>query len=427
MSETMIGTQLAEEAASPDDCIRREAAKQLKNAGLGALPFLARLVKDPNDFIRMEAKASVYALAKEYGDKEQGGLEAARLGMQAAWDQNLVVRLSAWAGLKQLPRELLAKAYAAPVPEPGYGIDCLNRNQVPIKDGPIQCHLCIAILATPGFEHLMDMCLQSLKKNGGLEGHDYTVVAFMPGADQACRDVCRRYGAVCLEPLSLVAPHASMKGMIYSLHRWVDAKCYLSLEPDMLVIGSLANIVDQVLADREDRLFAVPSLVTLNARDHALRETGRWEPEKDGFLQTFITNCFAGDGDDVKFLLGDREPQTRVFCNGGLFLGNREALRRVEEQILSLQPFASLWIDTGHVHWREEMVWNIAYNLAGNIAPLPKSYNHELPAQESGLFYDADADEYGPAPFPHPVHVLHFMGAMKEQMPRYMEAYGMED
>ncbi|MBV9852075.1 MAG: hypothetical protein JO250_20610 [Armatimonadetes bacterium] len=430
----MIDPRLAEAASSANDVARLEAARRLADAGPAGLPLLRALVTDRNDFVRQAAKAAVYTVARDHAD-----LEAARLGLEVAADNNLHLRVTAWQGLKALPRDLIAAAYEPPTPVPGHGIDCLSRNQVPTAAGPLRdprtggprrCHVCVALVATPGFEGLLDMCLRSLKKNGGLEGLDHTLLAFMPGADDACRQVCRRHGALCVEPLSLVPPHASMKGMLYSLHRWVDARCYLCLEPDMLVLGPLRPLLERALAGRRGRLYAVPNLPSLRAQDAArragaLREGGAGDPD----LQAWITQCCGGDGGDVRFLLGERTVRPRLFANAGLFLGDREALARVEAQILAMQPFASLWIDTGYVHWRDEMVWNLAYSLAGNAVALPKHYNYEPEGEMEegmldGLRRDPETGRYAPALAPGQASVFHFVGAAKAWMPRYLEAYG---
>ena len=411
----MIGTELRTDARSPDDFRRLEAAERLGAAGPGAVPLLRPLVADRNDYVRQAAKTSVYAVAREHGD-----LEAARLGLAAARDPNLHLRATIWRGLKSLPRQLILDAYAPPAPLAGYETDCLDRCRVPVSGGRLKCRVCVAFVATPGFERPLDMCLRSLERNGGLGGLDVACVAFMPGADDACRQVCRRHGAVCVEPLALVPPHASMKGVTYSLPRWVDADCYVSLEPDMLVLGSLREAVENVLADRADRLYAVPNLPAVQAREASLRDGGPWPPD----LQAWVDGHCAGDGDDLRFLLGDRPVRVREFCNAGLFLGSGGAFRRVEAQMLSMRPFASLWIDVGHVHWRDEMVWNVAYSLAGNLAALPKSYNYEPLTELDGLRYDWEGGRYDPAGGRAEARVFHFVGATKAWMPLYMQAHG---
>ena len=406
----MLSNWLVNCATSDNDFDRLDAAIGLKDADPSTIDLLRRLVADPNDFVRLKAKKSVSALAARTGD-----IPITTLGIQSARDNNLHVRIAAWNGLKTIPRDQLRKAFRPPKALPGYEADCLNRNLVPVLGGKIVCNVCIAFVATPGFEHLMDMCIESIERNGGLGHIDHTYVAFMPGANEACREVCLKHGAICVEPLSLIAPHASMKGMIHSIHRWVKANCYISIEPDMLVFSSIADIVDAVLASKTPVQHGVPSYHSIQDRRKAREVNAEWPPD----LQTVIDRRFAGDGLDREFLLGDRSINVPSFCNAGLFAGNAEAFERVEAEILSMQPFAELWIDTAHIYWRDEMVWNMAYGLADNFGELPKMYNWEPTEQSPKDWTDPDTSRGLPFAIPEDVKIVHFIGELKHTMALY--------
>jgi len=281
--------------------------------------------------------------------------------------------------------------------------DCLDRAeiQLPLEIPHAEC--CIATVASAGFESLLDDMLGSLLANGCCTGA--LLVVFCVGDPAAVAPVAAKYGAriVHCKPLQPVA--VSLKSILYSVGRVVEARRFLCIDADMLVVGDLQPVF--ALLD------ACP-----NASIAACREENS---RKYRSLGDAIQRLYLGDPGDVRTILGKGEAAYPLVVNDGLFAGSRAALLSLDSTIRAMREPRE-WMDARpDVPWRNQFLFNLALAKNGCGIELHAAYNFQLNRREVRISRDAGrvrAESKG-----EPVRVVHFNGDGRNKLLEWRGVY----
>src|SRR6185295_6147057 len=163
----------------------------------------------------------------------------------------LVVRTSRWENSHAVWLDPRVDESPAPVT---HLFDSLSRAEMIVPERLPRTERCIATVVSPGFEHLLDDMLGSLYANGCC--NDALVVVFVLNGNDACKRVIAKYKAVAVHCQPRAGLNPMTKAVMYSTARVVDAKHYLCLDADMVVIGDLRPIFATLEALPEGRILA---------------------------------------------------------------------------------------------------------------------------------------------------------------------------
>lgn len=261
----------------------------------------------------------------------------------------------------------------APVtPEPRLA-DCLGRVQIHVPAQPIVARRCIATVVSPGFEPLLDDMLGSVLAHGGCP--DARLVVFAVGAEEECRRVAAKYGATLVECTRTRPVNATVKSVMYSAARVIDAEQFLCLDADMLVLQSL----EPVFAALE----ALPEGSILACRE------GNGDQFAD--VAAVLSGIYGSGPEDVARVTGQDggEGAYPLTVNDGLFAGRRAALLALDGVIRGW-PAAPGWVDERpDVWWRNQAVFNLALAHLRCGVELDGVYNVQLQAQEVEMAWEA--------------------------------------
>jgi predicted O-methyltransferase YrrM len=281
--------------------------------------------------------------------------------------------------------------------------DCLGRVEIGMPPVP-RVGRCIATVASPGFEPLLDDMLGSLCANGAC--NDALLVVFVIDGNSACRRLVSKYHGTLIPCRPLSAVNASSKSVLYSVARVVDAWQFVCLDADMLVLGSLRRLFSAleacpdgtILACREGNGFGLSSL---------------------GFA---LRHIYGGtEFDRRRFFATDEEAAYPLVVNDGLFAGGRAALLALDGVIRGM-PGASAWLDQRvEVSWRNQFVFNLALARLKCGVEIDGGYNVQLNAQNVQLRRAGGriaAEWRG-----RPVRVLHLNGLGRNKYPEWRGLY----
>ena len=188
--------------------------------------------------------------------------------------------------------------------------------------------------------------------------------------------------------------------MLYSVARIIDARKFVCLDADMLVLGGLAPLFAAVEAAPPHSIFACRE-----ANGHGLRD-----------LNHAIHAVYGGRPGDLHRIMNgaSREGNFDLPVNDGLFAGSRGALLALDG-LLRRWPSANAWIDERRdVWWRNQFVFNLALARLRCAVELDPVFNIQLNAQEVDLSADREtalsAHWHGQL-----VRVLHFNGRGRQK------------
>nr|HET6901520.1 class I SAM-dependent methyltransferase [Ktedonobacteraceae bacterium] len=284
-------------------------------------------------------------------------------------------------------------------------VDCLGRAEMTLLYPRPRAKRCIATLASPGFEEMLDDMLGSLYANGGCQ--DALLVVFLLGTNEACEQVAAKYRATLVHCRPHARVNASSKALLYSLARLIDAEQFLCLDADMLVLDNLNPIfaaIDacpegSILACRENNTFSYTNL------EHALR------------------HVYGGQASDIPRLLGKPEGEAAypLVVNDGTFAGGRTALLALDSFIRSL-PYAATWTDLRRdIWWRNQFIFNLALARLRCGIELDPTFNLQLNGQEVQLSY-----QHGRMHalwHDRSVRILHFNGNGRHKYPEWRNLF----
>lgn len=273
--------------------------------------------------------------------------------------------------------------------------DCLHRTEITLPAIPPRAKRCIATVVSPGFETLLDDMLGSLYAYGRCQ--DALVVVFVVGESAECDRVVAKYQAIRIGCRQHAQINPTLKSILYSVARVVDAEQFVCLDVDMLVLGDLHPVFAA--------LDACPDHAILACREG----NGRgWHSFRS--LSHALVTVYGGQETDIHRLLGvaNGEGAYALVVNDGLFAGSRNALLALDGTIRTMCE-ASRWIDENpYIWWRNQFVFNLALAQLHCGVELDPIYNVQLNSHDVE-FHDVDgriqALWYGRA-----VNVAHFNG-----------------
>ena len=144
--------------------------------------------------------------------------------------------------VKNASKEEVAQAWQkvrAIETEPGWELDCLQRVAVQTPDAPIECERALVLVLGPGFEQMCEWMLETLQTFGATpEAH--IILFCIDSSYQRLSGIENRVPNVTrIRCRSVEKITAAVKGVLYSVARWVKAKAIIALECDMLILDSL--------------------------------------------------------------------------------------------------------------------------------------------------------------------------------------------
>lgn len=290
---------------------------------------------------------------------------------------------------------------AAPVPPAPRLADCLERVEIHLPAMPITARRCIATVVSPKFEALLDDMLGSLLAHGGCP--EAQLVVFAVDASAECQRIAAKYGAELIECTRKARVNATVKSVMYSAARVIDAEQFVCLDADMLVLHSL----EPVFAAMD----ALPEGSVLACREG----NGNHFPD----VSSVITTAYCGaPGDLERVVGGDRgEGAYPLVVNDGIFAGTRGALLALDATIRGWAE-APRWVDERRdVWWRNQAVFNLALAHLRCGVELDGAYNVQLHAQDVEMHWEGGrmaARWNGRA-----ARVLHFSGVGRKRHPAW--------
>lgn len=240
--------------------------------------------------------------------------------------------------------------------------DCLNRVEVTLPAEPIVAERCIATVVSPGFEVHLDDMLGSLAAYGGCP--DARVVVFAVDGGAECARVAARHGATVIECRRRARVNPTIKSVLYSAARVLDARSFVCLDADMLVLDDLRPVFAA--------LDACPPGTVLAAREG----TG-WHGST---LADVVASAYRGRPGDLARVMGSDhgEGAYPLIVNDGIFAGTREALLALDGCIRGWTG-APRWVDERRdVWWRNQAVFNLALAHLRCGAELDPAWNVQL-------------------------------------------------
>lgn len=268
-------------------------------------------------------------------------------------------------------------------------VDCLGRARVLLPVTPLVAENCIATIASDGMEQWLDDMLGSLLANG--ECQDALIVVLIRERSNRCIQVAEKYCLpyLIVEPLSAVNP--TFKSVMYSITKIVDAKRYLCLDADMIVLKELKSIFSA--------LDCLPRSSVCVCRESNY--------ERFTNLADMFRRAYRGSPTEMSELgLTEREQQYALTVNDGLFAGSRDALDRLDHDIRQLSN-AVAWVDRdANVGWRNQLIFNLALARSQCGVELDARYNIQLGVQDVEIRKHGNRIEATWKGIP--VHVLHF-------------------
>jgi predicted O-methyltransferase YrrM len=248
-------------------------------------------------------------------------------------------------------------------------IDCLRRTEITIPTVRPRASRCIATVASASYAGLLDDLLGSLFANGGCG--EALIVVFLVGDDSECQRVSGKYGATVIRCTLKAQLGMSVKALLYSVARVVDAEQFICLDADMLVLQSLRPIFGAIEACASDSILACR------------------EGNNRGFrnVEHVLTSAYGGSMADLTRLLGtpNGEGSYPLVVNDGLFAGSRTALLALDDAILRM-PNAVAWLEERRdIPYRNQFVFNLALARLGCGVELDPTYNIQLHTQNVDL------------------------------------------
>ena len=284
--------------------------------------------------------------------------------------------------------------------------DCLERVEISLPLPAPFTKRCVATVVSPGFEQLLDDMLGSLRTEGNCS--DAQVVVFGVDTDTACERVVEKYGARLVRCSRLGPVNVTLKSLLYSVARVIDAEQFLCLDADMLVLGDLSPLFDA--------LHTFPSRSILACREANCRGHGN--------LSNALQHTYRSNRSDLYRLLPqvNGEANYPLVVNDGLFAGSRSALLALDAVIRSM-PQAVAWVDEGRTFcwWRNQFIFNLALAQLDCGIGLDDKWNVQLHTSDVKLIVEANrisADWQG-----SPVRVLHFCGQGRGKYPNCRGLY----
>ncbi len=241
--------------------------------------------------------------------------------------------------------------------------DPLERAEIelPPPIGPVG--RCVATVASPGWEQLLDDMLGSVVANGGCP--DALLVVFLLESSAECERVVAKYRALPVRCHPLASPGKGSKSVLYSVASVVEAERYVCLDSDMLVLDTLEPLFHAIDASPQTSVFACRE-----ANGHRHRD----------MLDALDRVYWGKPGDLAQIIGGDPGDAGSypLIVNDGAFAGSRRALLGLDAAMRAM-PGAADWTDSRpDAPWRNQFIFNLALAVRGCGVELDERYNVQL-------------------------------------------------
>lgn len=282
-------------------------------------------------------------------------------------------------------------------------VDCLKRTEIELPRDAPRSRRAVATVVSPGFEKLLDDMLGSLLANGGCQ--DALPIVFGVEAGAECRRIAEKYGAVFVSCARLSRIDSTVKSVLYTVARVIDAEEFICLDADMLVLGSLRPVFAALEACPPGAVLACREAngAAFNNLDHAL------------------CSVYGGRSGDFARLLGgvNGEGAYPLVVNDGIFAGTRHALLALDNLIREWTQ-APAWVDERRdIWWRNQFVFNLALARLHCGIELDPVYNVQLNSQDVEI--SRGQGRIGASWRGREARVLHFNGLGRH---KYVESRG---
>ena len=278
--------------------------------------------------------------------------------------------------------------------------DALRRAEVDVIQTLPRAERSIATVVSPAYAHLLDDMLGSLAANGHCD--DVMKVVFSVEADQQCRQVIARHAATEIPCRLRGALSTTCKAILYSVARFVDARQYLCMDADTLILGDLRPVFDAI--------SACPGRSVLVCRDAFLNQDT---------LERELYMHYGGGAGDLTLLLGRTfdEGSYPLITNDGVFAGSRGAMLALDNLIRHLPGVVS-WVDARQdAVRRNQFVFNLALARMKCGVELDPVWNMQMHMCDPDV--SRTQDGMSAVWRGRPVRVLHFCGWGRNRYPEY--------
>ena len=278
-------------------------------------------------------------------------------------------------------------------------LDCLERTEIQLPPIRPRAERCVATVVSGGFEALLDDMLGSLHAHGDCA--DAVVVVFLLDDGPALERVVAKYRAFPVRCRPLRALNASSKAPLYSISRVVDARQFVCLDADTLVLGELGCVFAA--------LDACPERSVLACREG--HEGGGVD------LGRALEAYYFGAPGDIGRILGEagEEPEYGLVVNDGMFAGSALALDRLDASIRAM-PGARAWLDERpDLHWRNQFIFNLA--LAAERCGVEADWTMNVQLHTTDVDVEATEGRMRVRRRGRPVRVLHLNGGGRGKHP----------
>ncbi len=327
-------------------------------------------------------------------------------------DSDTKTRSEAFDRLLPTSKEELKEAYKLfrqVKPAPGRELDCLERLEVVVPDPPIVCDRCLCTVISPGYEDLLENMLDTFHRYAQSPGVQVVVFA----VDDSFKALAHRQDLIRVECHSRERLSPAVKGAVYSAARFIQARQFLCMEVDMLVVGGLD-----------------PLWNTLDMVNPSLMLGVRATSPRASFDELFLSLGSANSASDLSFLTGLTSFDCPYCFNGGVLAGGREAFELLDRKMRNLAPYSLMWMESRQQHWGDEFLMNLCIALLGTQAELKLRYNQLLHNTNRERWLQTDF-ESGRLVFhldkQAPSKILHFAGqsrALLYQVKNEIDEYG---
>ena len=281
--------------------------------------------------------------------------------------------------------------------------DALGRVESLEGHRDFQTEKAIVTLVTPGYERLLDQLLGSLAAHGKCPAAARFVFAVEP--DSECEAVIGRHGATMIRCRRLGPKNQTLKAVLYSAASVIDARQYLCLDADTLVLEEIGPLFEC--------LQALPPQSVLVAKDAFLRT---------GPLGNQLTSHYAGRNEDLSWLIGPLEDEANypLIVNDGVFASSRRGLLALES-LLRSWPNAIVWMDQLQDHgWRNQFLFNLALARLRCGVEFDETLNLQMHMRDA-LWQQSQEGRIRATWRGRPVRVLHFCGWGRGRYIRWRE------
>ena len=310
--------------------------------------------------------------------------------------------------IKNAPKDEVGAAWhkvRATEPEAGWESDCLQRVAVLPPNEPIECERALVLVLGPGFEQMCEWLVETFLSFGA--SPEARIVIFcIDSAYRRLQSLEKRVPQVTLvrcRSVEKITP--AVKGVIYSLARWVKAETIIALECDILITGSLQPLWSAIEAAPANALLGCnPNIIPGN---YSLRSVGEE-----------ITR-YGSSVADLSWMTGIDDCDSEVCFNGGMLAGNHAAWRELDGIIRSWMPYCALWMEGFRKPYGDEMIMNLAVGQMSDRVTLPQGWNVQSFTAYRPVWFITQRTSEGVS-YRHPrgetAHILHFAGGARPVM-----------